>query len=169
MLIGDKKTKKIFCLICLLICSFAEAQSDDGAWWLNAKFEPSVQISSINTLESKRMWAAETVLTNKLVESQVPPTGLVEYKKIQLFFTLKAIRGSNKIKFQVGTFKNEENVKGKFLKIFKNNQVIRIFEDKSGAGFSALKVVDGSLRWYKCIYCNEFDTVIFRNGQFFLN
>ena len=60
---------------------------------------------------------------------------------------------------RVGVFENRQNQKGRFLVIFDAaGHVVQVLEDSvDGAAYSALILMPGVIRWYKCFECGDYE------------
>lgn len=70
----------------------------------------------------------------------------------------------------IGTY-NDQRGKGRFLAVSKDKSftnIARLFHHSGIAGFSALKEIDGVIRWYFCMECNDFETLIVSGESYLL-
>ena len=68
----------------------------------------------------------------------------------------------------VGVYKRKDAVVGRFLAIMRDGLPEKVFVRAGASGFSALLWHDGALRWYSCMECNEYETIVLAGGTFVL-
>ena len=59
----------------------------------------------------------------------------------------------------VGVYEKADGQKGRFVAITRRGRPVQHFSEEGTAGFSALLRGDREVRWYKCVECDDFETI----------
>ena len=87
-----------------------------------------------------------------------------------LSFSLRADHDSDGVpeSFFVGVFKAETGSTGRFVAVMEDGKVVQHFQHAGPAAFSALLGHSDGIRWYKCMDCGEFETIIWTGTSYVL-
>lgn len=168
-----KFTKSLAVAGLLFLSCFISASllaSPTEAWWMNITFDKASCNLSLNKLESND--SACYSLLSKESFREADTYYLNDIKALNFTFKLEVdLNSDDKPEYlAVGVYKGE-NSQGRFLVISKDSnfqEVIKIFKKESRAGFSALHQSSSEVNWYSCLYCNDKETLIFYQGNFYL-
>jgi len=140
----------------------APAESGE-AWWLAIEFPPDSTAAHGYSLEAlDPSWKRVRALEAADVRGRVSEAALTELEQSLLRFETQAdLDGDGEAEeVFVGTFQSQDDSTGRFLAIARNDRILAHFAEPGPPGFSAALFVDGELRWYKCLACGDYDTVV---------
>lgn len=67
-------------------------------------------------------------------------------------------------RFRVGVYVDRDRSRGRYLAVERGGRIEQLFAEAADAPFSALRLVDDKLLWFKCLDCDDFDTLIVTDG-----
>lgn len=163
-------------LLCAAACGTGARLPDDqdgsaAAWWYDMDFEPvstSIHGTAVKSIDAS--WKAATVLDIGLLAGRVSQDQLTRFANSGLSFSLRADHDSDGVpeSFFVGTFKTETGSTGRFVAVMEDGKLVQHFQHAGAAGFSALLGSADGIRWYKCMECGEFETMIWTGDSYVL-
>ena len=54
------------------------------------------------------------------------------------------------------------------MAIFRNSEFIKLFADAGSSGYSSIYLKDNQIRWYKCMECGDFDSILWSGSDYLL-
>lgn len=68
----------------------------------------------------------------------------------------------------VGVYRDAENKTGRYLAITERRRVLKTFSRPGAAGYSALLKTGREIRWYFCMECDDFETLVWTGRDYAL-
>lgn len=146
--------------------------SDRVAWWLEQEFAPKQQqLHGIHLSEFDPSWRRATVLDSSVLREKLNAKQYQEFKRSEQKLEIKADLNGNAEpeQFWVGVYGDDAGATGRFLAVVENGLVQQVFQHPGPTTYSGLMYRDESLRWYKCMICDDFDIVEWQDGDYELN
>lgn len=178
MWIGEAPLRRLLVVGSLLLggCRAGDdAKVDPGrpaaAWWYDIAFEPrSTLVRGIALSALDEAWRYADALTPSDLEGRISEEELRRFRASPLAFSVSADLDHDGVteEFFVGVFATAAGSRGRFVAITRNGGLVRHFTEEGSAGFSALLRGDGEVRWYKCMDCGEFESIVWTGGSYAL-
>ncbi len=173
MLIG-KSSAALIVGILLTACSFSGEnyyQEPEESWWLSKEFKATednllgVPVSKINP-----EWKLVSVLDDVSLKQQLAPEQYRDIKNSALVLNLTTRLGKAPVEgmFIVGVYLSNSGQVGRFLAIMENSEIVQYFTHEGLAAYSAIYAGDGETQWYKCMECNDYDTIYWNGFDYVL-
>ena len=169
-----KRLSSLFAVFFLIISSaFAggDISKPASAWWYDIAFEADQDaIRGIPVSRFDPQWASARALSLQHLASKVPSAELAHFKASQFRFSMYGDlnKDGKPERVLVGVYKRKDAVVGRFLAIMRDGLPEKVFVRAGAPGFSALLWHGGALRWYSCMECNEYETIVLAGGKFVL-
>ena len=140
-------------------------------WWVTIKLEATDKVltnQSVSDFNSE--WKYASFLTNQLVKNKITKNEFDDFMATEFTFELKQDLNKNgKLDtVKVGVFKTKENTEGIFLSIFEYGKLIKTLQDNNSKNFSALISHNNVVKWYRCMECGNFETLVWTGSSYFL-
>jgi hypothetical protein len=166
---------KIFCslFVALLLISCAEySKKPNYAWWYDISINiEKRELKGLDVSEFSTDWGHATFLSIDSFSRPLTNNEIVELDKSRMVLHLRADvnNDANIEDLYVGAYKTVANTSGKFLAILNSGKLIKYFTHPGNAGFSALlEAENNDLRWYKCLSCGDYDSIVSFDGGIYL-
>lgn len=133
------------------------------AWWVDIQFEPgTAKARGFDARSVDDRWKRMSVLDSNILKRRIPEAEIEKLKKSGFSFSLKADLDRDGVQedFFVGVYETIDGEPGRFVAIARNGRIVKHFHENGTAGFSALLRGDREVRWYKCMECDSFDSII---------
>ncbi len=167
---GNRAARRVFagCVLVLLACRPEERSTQLGsdtptnAWWVDVTFAPtSTSVRGIDVPSIDRRWQRAEALDTVMVRSRVSADEVRQFTTSPLSFSVTADLDRDGVpeEFFVGVYERSDGVKGRFVAITRRGRPVQHFTDEGTAGFSALLRSDRDVRWYKCLECDDYETI----------
>lgn len=157
--------------LCACVAACQSAQQPDVAWWYDISTEPKgTSVNGIPVHEINENWSRANTLDENAYSRKLNKTELKELSDSGMSSHLDVDLNHDGVAedVYVGVFSRKDGKSGKFLAVFNGDQVTRLFTETGAPGFSALLYHDGNLRWYKCLQCGDFDTIVWSGKRYFI-
>ncbi|HEY9097268.1 MAG TPA: hypothetical protein VIN38_00210 [Thiobacillus sp.] len=141
------------------------------AWWVDIQFQPgSATTSGFDAHSMDKNWKHISALEADMLKGRIPDEEIEAFRKSGYSFSLKSdLDGDGVLEnFFVGVYETNQGERGRFVAIARNGRVVKHFAESGTVGFSALQQGDGEVHWYKCMECNDFDTIRWSEEDFTL-
>lgn len=145
------------------------ADKPKQAWWLTLSVEPHLtQLDGKELNSFNDNWLKAIYVDDAFIKQNVNTTNYNEFKKSHFNSSITLDLNNNKMPetIKVGVYKKKDGSKGIFLSIFEKDKILKVFTDSTNKGFSALLPHNGSIRWYKCMNCGDFETIKWSGKSF---
>lgn len=132
------------------------------AWWVKTEFIPSsTSILGMPLTRFRPDWVKAQRLHKDYMETQISGAEHEALINSKLTFDLKHSLDDDpeQERFIVGVYESSSGDKGRFMAVLEDESVVKVFEYPGLAGYSALLLMDGGVYWYKCMECDDFDTL----------
>ncbi|MEE9395380.1 MAG: hypothetical protein V3V31_00060 [Methylococcales bacterium] len=141
------------------------------AWWYDIEFEADqTNIRGLDLNIFGKDWSRAKLLSADDLKGKITQRSLQTFLESDFRFENKMDLNSDSHMedIVVGVYEKENSAKGKFLAIFKDAVPIAVMEAEGAAGFSALLIHQNRLRWYHCLECGDFETIVWTGTNYFL-
>lgn len=132
------------------------------AWWLKKEFPAKAdKIKDIPIKAFNANWQAAQALTLRSMKSQLTPSELADIRRSETMFERStSIDDDTALElFVVGVYRLASEGQGRFLAVIKEGNVEKLFEYPGERGFSSLLQDGDAIRWFKCLACDDFDSI----------
>lgn len=149
----------------------AKDEQAQMAWWLKKEFTPtSEQVKGVAVAEFNADWQAAEALTPGYLKRHLKQREYADVKRSQQIFELITSIDGDALQesFVVGVYQQLDGEQGRFLAIMKDGAVEKVFEYPGERGFSALVKEGDSVRWFKCMACDDFDSIRWSGQEYIL-
>lgn len=170
MLILNKMGLVLGCAVLLASCVTSrtdqetQAQADGlaTAWWVEAEFIPNnTSILGMPLTRFSPEWVKAQRLHEDYMKTRISEAEYEALINSKLTFDLKHSidDDAEQERFIVGVYESSSGDTGRFMAVLEGESVAQVFEYRGPAGYSALLLMDGGVYWYKCMECDDFDTL----------
>ena len=141
------------------------------AWWVAEVFTPSetnikgIPISQIMPDWERALLINEDYLKKRLSESQF---GDIQQSNLKFDVQINLDKMPDEETIVVGVYEASSGEKGKFIAIFRDSKFIKLFTDASASGYSSIFLEGNQIRWYKCMECGNFDSILWTGSDYIL-
>ncbi len=153
----------IFC------CTLAWADGLAEAWWYGFVL-PTEQLNSDARFKLEDNCERSKILDMKDIRSVISNDEFKSFKNstfsFENFFDLN--HNGKKEHIVVGVCQRKDGSKGQFLAIFEHKKLMKVFTRDGESDFSALLIQDKKIRWYFCMECEDFETVVWTGNTYSL-
>ena len=157
------------CAVWLATFAFAaKAYADvpEQAWWLQQTYTPNHRVANgIAVKKYNPNWVGIRALSSKDLPSGQSANTLGKFR-----FVLRSDANGNGVAeaMSVGVYRDTQNQTGRYLAITERGRVLKTFSKPGMAGFSALLNTGRDIRWYFCMDCEDFETIVWTGDRFVL-
>ena len=143
----------------------------DKAWWVPAEFNPTeVAIKGVSVLDINPEWKYGLVLDTSVLKSRLSKDAFQKLQQSNLKFKLE-INIDNTPEnetFFVGTYITHTGVKGRYIAILRHHRIVKIFTHSGFAGYSSIYLDKNTIRWYKCMECGDYDSIVWTGSDYII-
>ena len=142
-----------------------------AAWWYTMEFAPtSTSVRGIDVDTMDPTWRAATVLDTGTLAGRLSVDERTRFDNSALSFSVDADLDDDggAETFFVGVFETDAGDRGRFVAVTGNGRLLQLFQQTGAAGFSALLDGTDEVRWYQCMECGEFETIIWTGNSYVL-
>lgn len=179
MSIGNGAVRRAFagCMVLFLACRAEErstqlpSDTPTSAWWVNVSFTPtSTTVRGIDVRTIDPRWQRAEALDTVMIRSRVSADDVRQLTTSPLSFSVAADLDRDGLaeEFFVGVYERSDGRKGRFVAISRQGRPVHHFTDEGSTGFSALLRSDNEVRWYKCLECDDFETIKWSGNSYVL-
>lgn len=142
------------------------------AWWLEQEFEPTqkkLQGLELNSFDAN--WRRATIIDAELLRAVLSNKEFKEQERFDQQLSLTANLNGNRLPedFVVGVYEANDGEQGRFLAIIEGDEVLEVFQHPGPTTYSGLLRKDDTVRWYKCMRCDNFDTIRWDGSNYVLS
>jgi hypothetical protein len=175
---GNRLTHTLLasCALLVIACQQQERSADPSdtpiaAWWTTIAFTPaSTTVRGIDVKTIDPQWRRAEALDTVMLRAHVSASDLRQLATSPTSFSTTADLDGDGVseEFFVGVYENVDGQKGRFVAITRRGRPVQHFSEEGTAGFSALMRGDREVRWYKCVECNDFETIKWSGSSYVL-
>jgi len=135
------------------------------AWWLTHNFQPIE--NDLKHLKVKNIKKIKLLKNNDLVQIK---GAIKEIENSNLSFRQEFDLNKDGIKevFEAGVYEDYQGNTGTLILITQNEQVIDVLIHEGKPQFNALYLEEGKLMWFDCMQCDNYGTIKFSSGSYYL-
>jgi hypothetical protein len=151
--------------------SAQRADTPIAAWWTTIAFTPaSTRVRGIDVQTIDPQWRRADALDTMMLRTHVSESDLRQVATSPTSFSLAADLDGDGVaeEFFVGVYETADGRKGRFVSITRRGRPVQHFTEDGTAGFSALLRGDREVRWYKCMECDDFETIKWSGSSYVL-
>jgi hypothetical protein len=141
------------------------------AWWLGTTFTPtSTTVRGMDVRAIDARWRRADVLDTLALRRRVSQADVREFLASPLSFSLSADLDQDGVaeEFFVGVFEAADGRKGRFIAVTRGGRPVQHFAEEGAPGFSALLRGEREVRWYKCMECDDFESIKWTGSSYAL-
>lgn len=147
------------------------SRKPNEAWWVSETFTPSeANIKGIPVTQIMPDWKLALLVNEDYLEERLSESQFRDIQKSKLKFDLQINLDdtANEETVVVGVYEASSGEKGKFIAIFRDSKFIKLFSDAGDAGYSSIFLEGNQIRWYKCMECGDFDSILWTGSDYVL-
>lgn len=156
----------------LVACSHGgEPAAPQSAWWHDIDFTPtSTIVRDVDIRILDQSWESATALDQTLLTGRVSEDEIDAFAQSPMVFSLMSDLNGDGLRetFFVGVYKTADGEQGRFVSILGEGRAPGVFKERGATGFSALMPGESEVRWYKCMECGEFESIIWSGESYVL-
>ena len=174
MLIGKSRVLLLivfFCVGCKTTQTETLSSKPYEAWWISEEFTPSeTNIKGIAISQIMPDWKYVLLIDEDYLKKRLSADQFRDIRDSNLKFNVQANLDNtpNEETFVVGIYEVLSGEKGRFVAIFRNSEFIKLFADAGSSGYSSIYLKDNQIRWYKCMECGDFDSILWSGSDYLL-
>lgn len=174
MLIG--KSRVLFLIVfffagCKTTQTETLSQKPNEAWWVSEAFTPSeTNVKGIPVTQIMPDWERALLINEEYFKERLSESQFRDIQKSRLKFVLQVNLDDtpNEETIVVGVYEASSGEKGKFMAIYRNSDLIKLFTDAGNPGYSSIFLEGNRILWYKCMECGNFDSILWSGSDYFL-
>ena len=148
------------------------SEQSNEAWWVFEKFKPNQNnLKGIPVKQINPSWERVLLLDEAYLKARLSDSQFKELQQSSLRFSAKVNldKDPHEETVVVGVYKTIAGEAGRFIAIFRDSKPIKLFAEEGIAGYSSILLESNHIRWYKCMQCNDFDSISWSGADYILH
>ena len=174
MLIG--KSRVLFLIVIFFAgCKTTQteklSQKPNEGWWVSETFTPSeTNIKGIPVTQIRPDWERVLLVNEEYLKERLSESQFRDIQQSILKFDLQVNLDDtpNEEKIVVGVYEASSGEKGRFMAIYRDYDLIKLFTDAESSGYSSIFLEENRILWYKCMECGNFDSILWSGSDYFM-
>ncbi len=161
----------LFCAGCNTTPNEQLSLNPNEAWWIAEEFTPSeTTIKGIPVTQIMPDWKLALLLDEDYLQERLTDNQFQYIRQSNLTFNVQTNLDNtpDEETFVVGVYETLSGDKGRFIAIFRHSMIIKLFTDADLSGYSSIYLDSDQVRWYKCMECSDYDSIIWSGSDYIL-